>query len=117
MTAVQYPSSQSVISGNIVTTAGPNLGTGYDVMGRPSTLTDLATNSAIISAATYGAANQLLTLSGQITETRSYNSLMQLTQLVSSNTSGGSINISYAYSSTQNNGKITSKPTISAASR
>ncbi len=91
MTAVQYPSSQSVVGGNIVTATGPNLGTAYDVMGRPSTLTDLATSSAIISAATYGAANQLLTLSGQITETRSYNSLMQLTQLVSSNTSGGSI--------------------------
>ena len=44
------------------------------------------------------------TMSGQVNETRAYNSMLQLTSV-----SNGSVNIAYNYSSTQNNGKITSQ--------
>src|SRR5260370_36457760 len=92
-------------------TAAPHLGTAYDTMGRPLTLTDLATSSAIVSGTTYGPANELKSISGQINETRVYNSMLQLTSLVSSN-SATSVNISYSYSGTQNNGKIASQTDV-----
>ena len=43
-----------------------------------------------------------------MTETRTYNSMLQLTSLYS-NSAGGLVNVTYNYSSTQNNGKITSQ--------
>src|SRR5262249_16223526 len=109
MTAIQYPNSQAVVSGNGVTTTGPPPGTAYASMGRPSTLPDLVTSSALISGTTYGPSNELLSLSGQITESRTYNSLVQLTSIYSYNTSGTSAWYNYAYSATQNNGKLISQ--------
>src|ERR1035441_9847651 len=54
------------------------------------------------ASATYGPAGQLLTLSyGAGTETRTYNSLLQLTSQM------GTLNMTYNYSPTQNNGRIT----------
>ena len=104
-TAVQYPSYYTG-SG---TQAGPNLGYAFDTMGRLNTLTDLTASSSIISGATYGPSNELLTMSGQVGETRTYNSMTQLTSLVASASAGPSLNLSYAYPATQNNGKITSQ--------
>ena len=52
-------------------------------MGRLQKLTDLAASSDIISNATYGAAGQLLTMTGANgapSETRTYNSIGQMTQ-------------------------------------
>jgi RHS repeat-associated protein len=106
MTDSQITTAAYVIGSTVA--PGPHLGIGYDVMGRPQTETDLATNTAIISGATYGPASQLLSITGLINETRGYNSLNQLTSLISSNASGTAVNLTYAYSSTQNNGKITS---------
>jgi RHS repeat-associated protein len=100
ITAVQYPAYGP--SGS--QTAGPNLGYAMDTMGRLNTMTDLAAQSTIISATTYGPSNQLLTMSGNVNETRTYNSMLQLTQLTN-----GSVNINYSYPSTQNNGKISSQ--------
>jgi len=108
-TAVQYPSSTANSNGTLVTTAGPDLGTTYDTMGRPLTLTNLANNSRIISAASYGPSSQLLSITGQVSETRTYNSMLQLLTLSSSNSSGGAVNFTYGYSGTQNNGKILSQ--------
>src|SRR5271169_3960635 len=101
MTAEQYPSWDGV--------AGPNLGYAFDTMGRLNAMTDLTAQSAIISGSTYGPSNELLTMSGLVTETRTYNSMLQLQSLVASASAGPSVNLSYAYSSTQNNGKITSQ--------
>ena len=57
------------------------------------------------ATATYGAAGQLLTLAyGGTTETRTYNSLMQLT----GQSVPGYLNMTYNFSATQNNGRITS---------
>ncbi len=67
MTAEQYPLS------------GPNLGYGYDTMGRLNTMTDLGTSTSIISGTTYGPASELLTMTGLVAENRTYNSMLQLT--------------------------------------
>jgi YD repeat-containing protein len=76
-------------------------------MGRLQKVTDLGASSDTISNATYGAAGQLLSMTGANgapSETRTYNSIGQMTQLQS-----GGLNIQYNYSATQNNGKITSQ--------
>ena len=101
MTSVQYPGSGPTW----LPVTGPNLGWAFDNMGRLNTMTDLAASSTIISGATYGPSNELLTMSGLLNESRSYNSMLQLTGL----TSGSTVSMSYSYSSTQNNGKITSQ--------
>src|SRR5205085_1135299 len=61
----------------------------------------------LITSTSYGPAGELLSMGGTGwgSETRSYNSMLQLTQLVS----GSSVNVVYDYSPTQNNGKITSQ--------
>ena len=62
----------------------------------------------IISAATYNPMGELLTMTGANgapSETRTYNSIGQLKQLQS----GSAVNIQYNFSTTQNNGKITSE--------
>ena len=69
-------------------------------MGRLNTMTNVGSSQQVITGTTYDPGNRLLTLSGLVAETRSYNALGQLTQL------GG---LTYSYSSTQNNGKITSQ--------
>jgi len=115
-TGVQYPSTWNGANAWI---AGPNLGNTFDSMGRLEKVTDLAASTDIISNATYNPAGQLLTTSGvngAPSETRTYNSIGQMTQLsICPNYSGScqtSINVQYAYSSTQNNGKITSETDV-----
>jgi RHS repeat-associated protein len=106
MTAVQYPSSWNGSSW----VAGPNLGNTFDSMGRLQKLTDLTASSDIISAATYGAAGQMLTMTGNNgapSESRTYNSMLQLTDLTS-----GSLHYQYAFSGIQNNAKITSETDV-----
>ncbi|MEO8025676.1 MAG: RHS repeat-associated core domain-containing protein, partial [Bryobacteraceae bacterium] len=70
----------------------------YDSMGRAQTLTS---GGSTVTSATYGTANELLSLNGQ---TFTYNTLFQLTRI-----QGNGIDISYAYSASQNNGKFTSQ--------
>ncbi len=111
MLSVQYPGSLSARTGwqsSVTNTPGPNLGYGYDSMGRVNTMTDLAASSTIISGTTYDPGNRLLSITGSYyqggtyQETRAYNTLGQLTGL-----SNNSVNLTYSYSATQNNGKIT----------
>ena len=96
MTAEQYPAS------------GPNLGWGFDTMGRLNSMMDLGTTSPIITAATYGPAGEMLTMNGNVSETRTYNSMLQLKRLQSSAYPVG-VDVSYNYPSTGNNGKIASQ--------
>jgi RHS repeat-associated protein len=113
ITATQYPSSG--VGNSWV--PGPNIGNTFDSMGRLLKVTDLAASSDIISNATYGPMGQLLTMTAGptqgTTETRSYNSIGQLTQVSSCVNSYGTctatLNAQYNYSATQNNGKITSQ--------
>jgi RHS repeat-associated protein len=96
MTSIQYPN-------------GASYSYGYDTMARLSTMTNGSTQ--IITGTTYDPANRLLTMSGNssVNESRTYNAMGQLTQLTSSPYLGTNVNITYSYSSTQNNGKITSQ--------
>jgi hypothetical protein len=57
------------------------------------------------SGSPFAMANEMLSLSGILNETRQYNSMFQLTQITVPRT----LNMQYAYSPTQNNGKITSQ--------
>ena len=95
MLSVQYP---------LASAGSPNLAWSYDTMGRLNTMTDLNTSSSIINSAYYGPSGELLSMNGSVIETRTYNSMLQLTQL----TSNG-VNMTYAYPATGNNGKITSQ--------
>jgi len=74
---------------------------GLDSMGRPYSVTG---GAATVSSATYGPANQMLTLAtSAFSETRTYNANVQLVTLAS-----GGYSFQYNYSSTQNNGRIQS---------
>jgi YD repeat-containing protein len=79
----------------------------YDMDGRMTGMTwDTGNGSGPqpYASATYGLAGQLTSLSyGAGTETRTYNSLLQLT----SQSIPGYMNMTYTYSATQNNGRIT----------
>jgi len=95
ITSLQYPGGST------------SVGYTYDTMGRLSTMTGLSGPGSI--SATYDLANRLIGLTGNLTETREYNVIGQLTQITSSAYAGGSLNVTYNYSSTQNNGKIVSQ--------
>ncbi len=79
-------------------------------MGRLNTMTDNIATQTIVTAATYGPANETLSIAGGTYfgawagETRTYNSLKQLTALAS-----GALSINYTFPSTYNNGKISSQ--------
>ncbi len=86
MMSVTYPNGQAYAYG-------------YDTMGRPSGMTDQGTQQPVISSVSYGPAGELLSMTGVVNETRSYNSRLQLTALN---------NVSYVYPAA-NNGKIQSQ--------
>jgi YD repeat-containing protein len=109
MTNMTYPSS-------------PQLTYQYDTMGRlsqitsPNYPTSVQGYTAFVSA-TYTAANQLSSLQygagvngGDYTETRSYNSLMQLTGLTNVAAfgayNGTAVNMQYVYPAGHNNGRV-----------
>ena len=85
-----------------------NLSYTFDSMGRLNTMTDNIAGQQIIQGATYGPANELLSLTGgdgRTSESRTYNSLKQLTQIYVP----GTTNLNYNYPSSNNNGKISSQ--------
>jgi RHS repeat-associated protein len=95
-TGVSYPGDPN---GN---PAPPTYTYSYDGMGRLAGMTETAPyNLPVLSGVTYNAAGQMTQMGS---ETRSYNVMGQLT-----NVHSGSMNITYNYSATQNNGKITSQ--------
>ena len=121
MTSLTYPS-------------GPVMTTQFDAMGRPSSMSETAcvvtpanpqcsNYTWTASTATFGSAGQLLTVGGSgfngtitasLSETRTYNNMLQLTHLVSSalgyqppNTyTGGGVDIQYVYNTGHNNGRV-----------
>ena len=108
ITAVTYPST--VATGGTAT-AGPTYNYSYDSMYRLSGMTQTTTpTTTIVSNVSYNAANQLLTMNYPgYEETRSYNTLGQLTNLNVENTSYASVeNLTYNYPSGTNNGKVSS---------
>src|SRR5579862_5918298 len=87
--------------------AGPVYTNSFDSMSRLTGLTD-QNNNTDVSSVTYNAANQLLgiTYFGS-TESRTYNSLLQLTNL--NNTGTGAATRTYNYPTGTNNGQISSE--------
>ncbi|MEO8050897.1 MAG: RHS repeat-associated core domain-containing protein [Acidobacteriota bacterium] len=82
-------------------------------MGRLNTLTDTRNTRTLVSGMTYGVANEVLGITSGYTtgvnsETHTYNSMFQLTQLQV----GSALNMQYSYSSTQNSGTITSESDV-----
>ncbi|HTR35829.1 MAG TPA: RHS repeat-associated core domain-containing protein [Bryobacteraceae bacterium] len=112
LTAMTYPTTtnNSFYNGNpsgIGTYPGASYNYSYDAMNRLSGMTDANNNNAaVVNNVTYNPANQLLTLTvpGTYSETRTYNTLGQLTGL-----NNGAENLAYNYSTGTNNGKIASK--------
>jgi hypothetical protein len=80
---------------------GPTSTYTYDALGCLSGMHD-ASNNTVVSGVSYGPANELLGMTyNGIAETRSYNSLLQLTSIVS-----GPVNMRYVYPAAgSNNGK------------
>jgi RHS repeat-associated protein len=106
---------QSVNYPTVAGMAGPSYLYTYDTMGRPSGLTQ-GSVTQVVSNVQYGLADELKQITysaaaGPMTENRYYNAMFQMTGLtIGTGSSSGTnlLNISYNYSPTQNNGKITS---------
>ena len=108
MTSLQYPTVSAKGSFGNMPVNMPIAAMQYDVNGRLAGMTMDDRNGQgpqPFASASYYAAGQLNTLSwGGYTETRTYNSLMQLTN----QSVPYALNMTYNYSATQNNGRITS---------
>lgn len=85
MTLATYPAVGGV--------TGASYSFGYDSMGRPTTMTDQNNPYApVVTAVNYGPAGELLSIAGQaFSESRSYNSRLQLTSL-----NNGTSNMTFA---------------------
>ena len=106
MTSLQYPTVSAAGNFGNMPVSMPTAALQYDANGRLSGMTmDSGNGPQPFASATYTPSGQLYQLSyGLGTETRTYNSMMQLiTQSLP-----GYMNMTYNYSSTQNNGRITS---------
>ncbi|MEQ1948813.1 MAG: RHS repeat-associated core domain-containing protein [Bryobacteraceae bacterium] len=105
-TQVQYPSWTCSGCSQVV---GSKYNFGYDTMGRLNTMTDGYTSASLISGVTYGVANEILSMSGILNETRQYSSTFQLTRI----TVPSVLDIQYAYPSAgSNNGKLASQTDV-----
>ena len=79
----------------------------YDAMARLNGMT--GTDNGGVSNVSYGPANELLSINYYgATETRTYNSLLQLTNITATVQGGTGINLTYNYTAGANNGKIAS---------
>ena len=72
---------------------------GFDYMRRPKTLTEESTQLGVVTNVSYGPAGEMLTMTGMVNETRSYNSRLQLASYNGT---------TYSYGS-NNNGRIVSE--------
>jgi len=103
MTSLGYPAMP------LLGLSSSTYGYQFDNMGRLGTMQDISNgtgNAPTVASATYGVAGELLNLSypsDGYSETRTYNSLFQLTRI----TSGVGMDMQYVYTAGQNNGRIT----------
>ncbi len=106
MTGQTYPAAQPVGGGADV--AGEVFAYGFDAMGRPTTMTSGGGATNWISGVTYnqlGMPTAITAGNASVAgETRAYNVLGQLTQIVS-----GAYRFDYNFSATANDGRITSQ--------
>ncbi len=79
----------------------------FDAMARLNWMT--GTDNGVVLNVSYGPANELLSINYYgATETRTYNSLLQLTNITATVQGGTGINQTYNYTAGANNGKIAS---------
>jgi hypothetical protein len=99
MTSVNYPTTYSWNGSQLVPATGPTYTTSFDAMSRPSSMVD-QTNATKVNNITYNPANQLtaVTYFGA-NESRTYNTLNQMTNL----TVGSTMNITYTFPTANNN--------------
>jgi RHS repeat-associated protein len=99
MTQINYP-------------GGPSYQMQFDNMGRVGSMLDVSNGTygaPTVASASYGAAGQITNLSYfGWSETRTFNSLLQMTQQTVSNGSSNVMDQQYLYTSGANNGRITS---------
>jgi len=101
---------------NMTYPSGPQLAYQYDAMGRLNQITSPNYPSSTQGygaavTATYTGTGQLSTLNygtnyNPYAETRGYNSLLQLTSMVTTGTAGTLMNMQYSYTAGQNNGRV-----------
>ena len=104
--SIQYPNSQ--FNSDNSTVGGPLYKYTYDTMERLQNMTDAA-NTAWVSGAQYGPSNELLSFTANtFSETRTYNTNVELIELVS----GSNVHDKYNYSGTQDNGQILSQTDV-----
>src|SRR5262249_51272404 len=105
MTSMQSPTVTLPFGSPSSSVTLPTEGFQYDANGHLGGMTwDTGSGPSPYASASYGPAGEMLSLSyGGMTETRTYNSLLQLT----SQYVPGYMNMTYYYSATQNNGRIT----------
>jgi len=110
MTGIQYP---AMVDEHSNTYTPDTLSYTYDSMGRPYTATDTTASQTLIAGATYGPANELLSITGASGgwggESFAHNSIKQLTCLSTSSSCTSSTGVIYNYPSSTNNGKIASQ--------
>ena len=77
----------------------------YDALERATGMTDANGGTTLVSGIQYGPANETLQIAyNGVTETRTYNNLLQLTGI---NT--GAVNLTYSYTAGSNNGRMASR--------
>ena len=106
MTAVGYPTYQN--QGGPVQ-GGGTYGYQYDNVGRLNLATfDNGGGPQTAATATYGPAGELLSLvqGSYLSETRTYNNLLQVTRMTATAYGQAVMDMQYNYSATQNNGRI-----------
>jgi RHS repeat-associated protein len=118
-TSVTYPTTAN--NGQGIGGPGPTYSYTYDSMGRLYSMAQtngpLFNNSqnlpvTFVQSTSYGVANELLSIAGNANagyngETRSYNSLFQLTQVTANSNLSALVNMQYTYPDGANIGKIT----------
>jgi RHS repeat-associated protein len=88
-----------------VNATGPKFTYGFDAMGRVNGITD--TSSGGGGSAAYGVAGEILSLSYfGMGETRTYNSMFQMTRQTVTNFASNVMDMQYVYTSGANNGRI-----------
>jgi hypothetical protein len=110
MTGIQYP---AMVDEHSIAYTPDTLSYTYDSMGRPYTATDTTASQTLIAGASYGPANELLSITGASGgwggESFAHNSIKQLTCLSTSSSCTSSTGVIYNYPSSANNGKIASQ--------
>jgi len=91
-----------------VSAPGSSYNFSYNTLGQLTGMTNALSGASVMSNVTYGVAGEMLSMTGMLNETRTYNSMFQLTRI----TVPSVLDIQYVYSAANNNGKISSQTDV-----